>query len=231
MKRFILLLSSLLLCACTTLNSGSYLDSLGHEQPEVRSRQNKEACSTWQVWETVYETWRMGDYYYVKLPVVYAPRNEPLLITFTTMPWMGREQWTFPASPAANRLERHAWLASLPCDIYYAELNEEQLHDCSRAYKFAPDNRPLYHPYRLLRDNEIDLSKATKVQDTYVFNPDALVRRHLNDRRTTGNQIRRPLSWILCAADIPLSIGASAAGVTCELLALPLLIIHMCPKV
>ena len=63
------------------------------------------------------------------------------------------------------------------------------------------------------------------MEDTYIFNPDALVRRHLDDRRGTGNQIRRPLSWMLCVADIPLSIGASAAGLACELLALPLLII------
>jgi hypothetical protein len=63
------------------------------------------------------------------------------------------------------------------------------------------------------------------VEDTSIFNPDALVRRHLNDRRSTGNQMRRPLSWMLFAADLPLSIGASAAGIACELLALPLLII------
>ena len=225
MKSFVLLLATLLLCSCTAVNSGSYLDSIGRECPEVQSRQNKNASSTWLAWETVYETWRLGDYYYVKLPVVYIPRNEPLLICFTTMPWMGKEQWVFPSGPEAGRLERHAYLATLPCDIYYAELTEEQLRDCSRAYKFAPDDRPLYRPYRLLQANEIDLSKATKVEDTYIFNPDALVRRHLTDHRSTGNQMRRPLSWMLFAADLPLSIGASAAGIACELLALPLLII------
>ncbi len=225
MKTFVLLLTTLLLCSCTAVNSGSYLDSIGRECPEVQSRQNRNVASSWLVWETVYETWRLGDYYYVKLPVVYAPRHEPLLISFTTMPWMGRERWIFPTSPVAGGLDRHAYLTTLPCDIYYAELTEEQLRDCNSAYKFAPDDRPLYRPYRLLRANEIDLRNATKVADTSIFNPDALVRRHLNDRRSTGNQIRRPLSWMLCVADIPLSIGASAAGVACEMLALPLLII------
>ena len=225
MKRVFLLLTGLLLCSCTTVNSGSYLDTVGRECPEVQSRQNKNVSSTWQVWESVYETWRMGDYYYVKLPVVYAPRHEPLLISFHVMPWMGRGQWIFPTSPVAGGLDRHAYLTTLPCDIYYAELTEDQREDCGGAYKFAPDDRPLYRPYRLLRENEIDLSKATRVEDTYIFNPDALVRRHLNDRRSTGNQIRRPLSWLLCVADIPLSIGAFAAGVACELLALPLLVI------
>lgn len=141
------------------------------------------------------------------------------------MPWMENRQWVFPTSPVAGGLDHHAYLTSLPCDIYYAELTEDQLRDCSRAYKFAPDERPLYRPYRLLRANEIDLSKATREEDTYIFNPDALVRRHLNDHRSTGNHIRRPLSWMLCVADIPLSIGASAAGLACELLALPVLII------
>ena len=225
MKRVLLLLAGLLLCSCTAVNSGSYLDSIGRECPEVQSRQNQKASSTWQMWESIYETWRMGDYYYVKLPVVYAPRTEPLLISFHAMPWMQDRQWIFPTTPVAGGLDRHAYLTTLPCDIYYAELSEEQREDCCRAYKFAPDDRPLYRPYRLLRANEIDLSKATRVEDTYIFNPDALVRRHLDDRRGTGNQIRRPLSWMLCVADIPLSIGASAAGLACELLALPLLII------
>lgn len=226
MMRLFLLLTTLLLCSCTTVNSGSYLDSVGRECPEVPSRQNKKAASTWQVWETAYETWRMGDYYYVKLPVVYTPREEPLLITFNTMPWMERGQWIFPTSPVAGRLDRHAWLATLPCDNYYAELTADQLQDCSKAYKFAPDDRPIYRPYRLLRANELDLSKATRVEDTYVFNPDALVRRHLSDRRTTGNQIRRPITWALCVADIPLSLGASAVGLTLEIAALPILTLH-----
>lgn len=226
MKRALLLLAALILCSCTAVNSGSYLDSIGRECPEVLSRRNKEASSTWLVWETRYETWRMGDYYYVKLPVVYAPREEPLLIMFTTMPWMGREQWIFPTSPVADRLDRHEWLTSLPYDTYYAELTPAQLQDCSGAYKFAPDERPLYHPYRLLRAHEIDLSKATRVEDTSIFNPDALVRRHLSDRRSTGNQIRRPISWALCVVDVPLSLGASAVGLTLEIAALPILLIH-----
>ena len=226
MKKIAHLLAALLLCSCTIVNSGSYLDSIGRECPEVQARQNKKAISTWQVWESVYETWHMGDYYYIKLPVVYAPRNEPLLISFHIMPWMERGQWIFPTSPTAGGLNRHAYLTTLPSEVYYAELTADQRKDCGAAYKFAPDDRPLYRPYRLLRANEIDLSKATKVEDTYIFNPDSLVRSHLNDRRSTGNQIRRPLSWLLCVADIPLSLGASAAGVTCELLALPVLILE-----
>lgn len=226
MKKFFLLLPSLLLCSCTAVNSGSYLDCIGRECPEVQSRRNKDVHSTWLVWETVYETWRMGDFYYVKLPVVYVPRDEPLLITFTTVPWLERERWIFPARQVPGRLDRYAYLTTLPCDIYYAELTEAQREDCSAAYKFAPDDRPLNQPYRLLRADETDLSKATRVEDTYVFNPDTLVRRHLSDHRSTGNQIRRPLSWALCAADIPLSIGASAVGVTLEVAILPILILH-----
>ena len=38
MKPFVLLLTTLLLCSCTTVNSGSYLDSFGRECPEVQSR-------------------------------------------------------------------------------------------------------------------------------------------------------------------------------------------------
>lgn len=225
MKRVFLLLAGLLLCSCTAVNSGSYLDCIGRESPKVQSRQNKKASSTWQVWESVYETWRMGDYYYVKLPVVYAPRHEPLLISFHVMPWVEDRQWILPSDPVAGGIDRHTYLTTLPCDVYYAELTEDQRKDCSRAYKFAPDDRPIYRPYRLLRANEIDLSKADKVEDTYIFNPDALVRRHLNDRRSTGNQLRRPLSWMLCVADIPLTLGASAVGLAYELLALPVLII------
>lgn len=226
MKRLFFLLTTLLFCSCTAINSGSYLDCIGRELPEVQSRRNKEASSTWLVWETVYETWRMGDFYYVKLPVVYMPREEPLLISFNTMPWMERGQWIFPASKVPGRLDRHAYAATLPSDIYYAELTEAQREDCRSAYKFAPKERPLYQPYRQLRADEIDLSKATKVEDTYIFNPDALIRRHLSDRRSTGNQIRRPFSWALCVADIPLSIGASAVGLTLEIAALPFLVLH-----
>lgn len=226
MKRVFLLLITLLLYSCTAVNSGSYLDSIGCECPEVQSRQNKKAPSTWLVWETTYETWHLGDYYYVRLPVVYVPREEPLLIMFNTMPWMEKEQWIFPSSPVAERLDRHAWLSTLPSDTYYAELTAAQLQDCRRAHKFAPDDRPLYRPYRLLRANEIDLSKATRVEDTNVFNPEALVRRHLSDRRTTGNQIRRPITWLLCVADIPLSLGASAVGLTLEIATLPILLLY-----
>ncbi len=34
----------------------------------------------------------------------------------------------------------------------------------------------------------------------------------LPHERTIGNQLRRPLTWVLAAADVPLSVGATAVG-------------------
>ena len=206
-----------LLCAsCTVVNTGGYVDTIGHERPEVVQPAGKKI--PWQ-WENChFETWHKGGLYYVKLPVVYAQEHEFLLLDFDIMPWMHSGDWEYPEY---DRQKHQAWLRSQPCDIFYAELTEAQLHDCGAAHKFAPDERPLYQPFRLLRADEVNLAGASRVKDTYVFNPDSLVRCHLNARRSLGNQIRRPFTWVLRVADIPLSIGASAVGLCGELLWLP----------
>lgn len=217
MKRIALLLAVMLLCSCTIVNSGSFIDNIGHEHPEVKLRQSSQLCGA-----SEYETWRMEDLYYVKLPVVYSQRYEPLLQSSNIMPWMDRGTWYFPKSPATAGYNRHDYLDSLPQEIYYAALTKDQLLACSPVHISQSADK---QTFRLLRASEIDLSKATKVQDSFIFNPDSLIRRHLDDRRSTGNQIRRPLTWALCLVDVPLTLGASAVGLTYEMLALPVGII------
>ncbi len=222
MKRIAHLLATLLLCSCTIVNSGSFVDNIGHEHPEVKRQQVKDAVSSWLCWTTEYETWRKGDLYYVKLPVVYVQRYVPLLQSSSITPLMERGTWYYPKNPTAAGYHHYEALASLPHETYYAELTAEQWYDCSAAYKFLPADSPLNRPFRLLRADDVDLTGATRMPDTHVFSPDSLILQHLDDRRSTGNQLRRPLTWALCVVDVPLSAGVSAVGLTVELLAHPL---------
>ena len=222
MKKIAHLLAALLLCSCTIVSSSSYVDSIGHEYPEVKRHQVKDAASSWLCWTTEYETWRKGDFYYVKLPVVYVQRYEPLLQSSNITPLMDRGTWYYPKNPAAAGYHHYEALESMLHETYYAELTAEQWYECSAACKFRPADSPLNQSFRLLRADEVDLRSATKMPDTHVFRPDALIQRHLDDRRSTGNQLRRPLTWALCVVDVPLSVGASAVGLTVELAAHPL---------
>ena len=192
------------------------LDTIGHERPEVVQPPDQKI--PWQWENSRFETWRKGKLYYVRLPVVYAREHEFLLLDFNIMPWMRHRDWEYPEYDRQKHLE---WLRNQQHEIFYAELTAAQVYDCGVAYKFSPEERPLYHPFRLLRADEVDLTGAFREKDTYIFHPDSLVRRHLNDRRSLSNQIRRPLTWALRVVDIPLSIGASAIGLCGEVLWLP----------
>ena len=220
MKKIAHLLAALLLCSCTIVNSGHYVDNIGHNYPEVKRLPLKDADSTWNCRTPEYETWRVGDLYYVKLPVIFSQRYVPLLQNSSIMPYMDRGTWYYPKNPATAGINRHAYVDSLPHEIYYAELTENQLLACSPVHRSRTANK---EAFRLLKAEEIDLSKAKKLENSFIFDPDSLVKPHLNDRRSIGNQIRRPFTWALCVADIPLSLGISAAGLTYELLMIPIL--------
>ena len=210
--------TAILLCtSCTVVNTGGFSDSIGHERPEVVQPPGQ--TIPWQMENSRFETWRKGNFYYVKLPVVYAREHEFLLLDFNIMPWMSHREWEYPEYDRQKHLE---WLRNQQPEIFYAELTAAQVYDCGVAYKFAPEERPLYQPFRLLRADEVDLTGAFREKDTYIFHPDSLVRRHLSDRRSLSNQVRRPLTWVLQVADIPLSLGASTIGLFGELLWLPI---------
>ena len=223
MRGIVHLLTALLLCSCTIVNTGNYVDSIGHECPQVKSLPKKDIDCTWNCHTTEYETWRMGDLYYVKLPVVYARQYAPLLQSSNIMPWMERETWYFPTKTPKAGYNRQTYLDGLSHEFYYAELTEDQLLACSPVHMPISAGK---QTFRLLKADEIDLSKATRIENSFIFTPDSLVKQHLGNRRSIGNQIRRPFTWVLCLADIPLSVGISAAGFTYEMLMLPILTLH-----
>ena len=98
-------------------------------------------------------------------------------------------------------------------ETYYAILTEEQFKiACTYYGKFEvpPINK---ERFPILPAAEVDLKGARLVNmENRYIDVEHIIESRMPCRRTTGNQLRRPLAFVLDVADIPLMFAAAPVG-------------------
>ena len=199
------------LSSCITIiDSGSMLDDVGKQSPvhPYKPVQNKspQLPATYEKEEL--QVWQKSSMYYVQIPVAYIPariKNEDFLAGISM--YMSCRVATYPSIKY-----NHEDLIKYPYkkEYFYAELTETQFRKASTPYTNYSDAF-VHETYPLLSAAEVNLSNAgvcklSAAQKAELLNNAYCFIQQLPDRRTTGNQWRRPLALLLDIADIPLSI-------------------------
>lgn len=216
-RAFLFLLFAVLctmgLSSCVTLiDTGSMLDDIGKQSPSHQLRLVQEEHPQHQYYNREeLQVWEKDGLYYVQLPVAYIPsrvKNRDFLVLMTM--YCSVKDFTYP------RLimnDEDVIQFQHTKEYFYAVLSEAQLNKAATHYHKYP-NEFYRENYPVLAASEVDLSNAKKwkplpsqkaalsVNAIYMF-------KQLPDRRTTGNQLRRPLVLVLDIADVPLSIAAT----------------------
>ena len=204
MLRVIIMLLYLLLLlpACTIVDMGGALDEIGKQEPVPQQIK--------RTGKPIYEdaptpAWRKGDTYYVQLfPIAYVPAKDWLIVHFS--PYLLNNFFEWPQPLTLEQISHY------PTEIYYAELDKEQFAEVCRPPKFEFNPRTRNMKYRILPAADVDLRGAEKLTAYASRLPNPILQDRLPERRTTGNQWRRPLVFVLDVADIPLSVAATPIG-------------------
>ncbi|MBR4309644.1 MAG: hypothetical protein IKT79_01340 [Akkermansia sp.] len=212
---FLLLLAlcSIVLSSCVTIiDTGSMLDDVGKQSPsrQIRFVEEKKPLQSYYTGEKLH-VWEKEGIYYVQLPVAYIPsrvKNRDFLVLMTM--YCSVKDFTYP------RLimdEKEVIQFQQTKEYFYAVLSKEQfnkaINPCSSYFE------SLYREnYAVLPASDVDLRQAKKwnlppSQQSELDNYAVTMIEQLPDRRTTGNQLRRPLALLLDIADVPLSIAAT----------------------
>ena len=209
-----LCLAAVGLCSCVAhIDTGSMLDDIGKQSPSHQLRLVQEEHPQHQYYDREeLQVWEKEGLYYVQLPVAYIPariENRDYLAGMSM--FCSGKIVTYP------RLimdEKEVIQFQHTKEYFYAVLSEEQLNKAATHYHKYP-NAFYRETYPVLSAAEVDLSKAKKWNPSPSHSTTALTAnaiymfRQLPNRRTTGNQLRRPLVLLMDIADIPMSIVAT----------------------
>lgn len=208
MKKLLLFICCCLMSSCCSfVSTGAALDAVGRQVPAIQQTQVKGISRFSPDYAPSPTTiWKKGELYYVELPVVYVPMRE----SWFSYCYAPGRCVHYPSALSAAELDARQ---SQP-QSYYAELNEKQLAMATASLRKFERSPLADEKFRVLKAGEVDLSGARKLS---CSDPDIICKSHyflshLPDKRTLGNQMRRPLCWALVAVDAPLSVGATALG-------------------
>ena len=200
----ILLYSLLLLPACTIVDMGGAVDEIGKQVavPQVKKRSEKWRKGAYDYAPT--PAWKKGDTYYIQLPIAYVPAQYWYVLHYS--PYLLNNGYEWPQRLTDEDISRY------PTEIYYAVLNQEQFKEARRHPKIELPPRMRDMEYEIVPAAAVDLTGAEKLTDCATEMPQRILLDRLPARRTTGNQWRRPLVFVLDVADIPVSIVATPIG-------------------
>ena len=208
-----LCLAALGLCSCTTLiDTGGYLDSIGKQGASHRLVTQKESWGTNVVKEPS-SVYKRDSTYYVELPVAYIPARisdkAHLIANVGIFVERGDELLYPDFKTDLWEIKKH----QLCKETYYAILTEEQFKiACTYYGKFEvpPINT---ERFPILPAAEVDLKGARLVNmENRYIDVEHIIESRMPCRRTTGNQLRRPLAFVLDVADIPLMFAVAPVG-------------------
>ena len=217
-RSFLFLLYAVLctmgLSSCVAhIDTGSMLDDIGKQSPSHQLRLVQEEHPQHQYYDREeLQVWEKEGLYYVQLPVAYIPariENRDYLAGMSM--FCSGKIVTYPR--LIMRKEEVIQFQQTK-EYFYAVLSEEQLNKAATHYYKNP-NAFYRETYPVLSAAEVDLSNARKWNPSPSQNTSALevnaiyMFRQLPNRRTTGNQLRRPLVLLLDIADVPMSIAAT----------------------
>lgn len=199
------------LSSCVTIiDSGSMLDDVGRQSPvhPLKAVQHKApSCHVTYEKEEI-QVWKKGSMYYVQLPITYIPtriKNGDFLAGMSM--YMSCKVMTYPSVVYRNEdFFQHQG----PKEYFHAVLSEPQFRKASTPATTYADSFA-HEQYPILPSGKADVSGARKytltTEQAYLLMDNAhFIRKQLPDKRTTGNQWRRPLVFLLDIVDIPLSI-------------------------
>lgn len=198
--------------SCTIIDTGSTLDNVGKQIPHRLLVKEKRGQDTWHK-EAPLGAWKKGDNYYVELPVAYIPasiRNQNHLILNISLLRIG--QFCYPDIDGSCKFIADRQKTK---EVFYAVLTEEQFRlACTDFGKW--ETPPLAgESFPILSASDVNPDGAERLPAEYsrkLENGANVILNRLPVRRTLGNQFRRPLTWVLNTADIPLSLAASPVG-------------------
>ncbi len=208
-----LCLAALGVNSCVTIiDTGSMLDDVGKQSPsrQIRFVEEKKPLQSYYTGEKL-QVWEKEGIYYVQLPVAYIParvKNRDFLAGMSM--YCSGKVITYPEETMGDE---EVMPYQHTKEYFYAVLSKEQLDKAVNPYIKYSDSFYREH-YAVLSAAEVDLSRAKKWQLTPSQKSElekyaVTMIEQLPDRRTTGNQLRRPLALLLDIADVPLSIAAT----------------------
>lgn len=209
-----LLFSALLATSCTIVDFGGALDEVGKQEavPQQVKRTGTYPQLLGDYKPAPTPAWQNGDTYYIQLPVAYVPAQDWWISHMS--PHTG---FDYPDNLTDEQISRY------PTEIYYAVLTREQFREaCSHPkIEFKRGGRLRNMQYDIIPASQVDLKGATYLTDCASDMPQRILQDRLPYRRSTGNQLRRPLVFLLDVADIPLSIVATPIGWAADVILRP----------
>ena len=208
-----LCLTAVGLNSCVTIiDTGSMLDDVGKQSPsrQIRFVEEKKPLQSYYTGEKL-QVWEKDGLYYVQLPVAYIPARVKNRDFLAGMSMFCSGKIIFYPREIAGDEEVMPYQQTK--EYFYAVLSKEQLNKainpCSSYFE------SLYREtYAVLPASDVDLNHAKKwnlshSQQSELDDYAVCMIKQLSDRRTTGNQLRRPLVLVLDIADVPLSIATT----------------------
>ena len=204
-------------CA-TVIDTGSTLDNVGKQAPDRLLVKE----DSWHK-EAPLVAWKKGETYYVELPVAYIPasiRNRDFLICNISLLRSHRE-FRYPDFDGSNKFRADLQNTK---EVFYAVLTEEQFRLACTGYGKWETPPLAGESFPMLSAASVNMEGAERLSTEYsrrLENSAPILLRSVPVRRTLGNQLRRPLTWVLDTADIPLTIAASPVGLLVNLIYYP----------
>ena len=208
-----LCLAAVGLNSCVTIiDTGSMLDDVGKQSPsrQIRFVEEKKPLQSYYTGEKL-QVWEKDGLYYVQLPVAYIParvKNRDFLAGMSM--FCSGKIISYPREIAGDE---EVMPYQQTKEYFYAVLSKEQLNKAINPYSCYSDS--FYREtYAVLPASDVDLNHAKKwnlshSQQSELDDYAVCMIKQLSDRRTTGNQLRRPLVLVLDIADVPLSIATT----------------------
>ena len=205
-----LCLAAVGLSSCATvIDTGSTLDNVGKQAPDRLLVKE----GSWHK-EAPLVAWKKGETYYVELPVAYIPasiRNRDFLICNISLLRSHRE-FRYPDFDGSSKFRADLQNTK---EVFYAVLTEEQFRLACTCYGKWETPPLAGESFPMLSAASVNMEGAERLSTEYsrrLENSAPILLRNVPVRRTLGNQLRRPLTWVLDTADIPLTIAASPVG-------------------
>lgn len=208
-----LCLTAVGLSSCTTvIDTGGSLDSIGKEgaSHQLVTKKNSWGETPEKVPFSIY---KRDSLYYVELPVVYIPAkiSDKTFLILNVGVFIGRgDEFIYPAFETdLKEIQKY----HISKETYYAVLTEKQFEIACKGwgkFEVPPINK---EKFPILPASEVDLRGAQLVnQGVPSVDVEQIIESKMPCRRTPGNQLRRPLVFILDVVDIPLSLAAAPVG-------------------
>ena len=214
-----LCLAAVGLSSCATdIDTGSTLDNVGKQAPDRLLVKE----GSWHK-EAPLVAWKKGETYYVELPVAYIPasiRNQDFLIC-NISPLRSHREFCYPDFDGSYKFRADLQDTK---EVFYAVLTEEQFRLACTGYGKWETPPLARESFPLLAAADVNLNEAERLPEEYsgrLENSASVMLDRLPVRRTLGNQLRRPLTWVLDVADIPLSYAATPVWELVNLICYP----------